>query len=120
MKRNSTGPLVGMVVCGHCGQRMYAHRHKGKKTAAATRYRCCTAMRGTGTCSSWSVREDDILPVVIDKLASEHGVSLTAETCREILQRHRCRVTCWWKPDSRPRVWVIDRVRVEFDVPKST
>ena len=119
-KGRTAGPLLGMLVCGHCNQHMYATRQKGENGAESVRYVCHNGMCGTGTCSVWSVREDDILPVVIDKLASEHGVSVTAETCREILQRHRCRVTCWWKPDSRPRVWVIDRVMVEFDMPEST
>jgi hypothetical protein len=120
MKSNSTGPLVGMVMCGHCGQTMCAHRGGGKKGSVDVRYMCHNGMCGTGTCSAWSVREDDILPLVIDKLASEHDVSVTAETCREILQRYRCRVTCWWKSDTRARRWIVNRVTVQFDVTEAT
>ena len=55
-------PLSGILVCAHCGKPMYGCHPKGRKRV----YRCSTnAKVGMGTCGTYEVREELILPYVL-------------------------------------------------------
>jgi len=62
-------PLAGVLICGHCGKPMYGCQQKGRSYRV---YRCSTpAKSGLGTCGTYEIHEDLILPYVLTMLAEE-------------------------------------------------
>lgn len=58
--------LAGILICDHCGRKMYGTRHNGIEV-----YRCKTnATHGAG-CGSYEIREDRILPGILQQLGEE-------------------------------------------------
>lgn len=66
--------LTGIVICGHCGQTMSAHRREKRDTV----YECRNAgSYGNGSgCGHWSVKELDLRVLLIDKLTEELDMRL--------------------------------------------
>ena len=61
-------PLSGVLICEACGKEMHRATPKGRKAV----YRCSSNMRhGAGTCGTWEIQEQKILPVVIQILSEE-------------------------------------------------
>ena len=59
-------PLSGILVCGHCGEKMYGCLPTGRPYRV---YRCgSNAKTGMGTCGTYEVHEEDILPIVLREL----------------------------------------------------
>jgi DNA invertase Pin-like site-specific DNA recombinase len=65
--------LTGVLVCDHCGLPMFATRVKRKNgRRSPTVYRCNGNSRfGLGTCKQYQIREDAILPFVLQTLGEE-------------------------------------------------
>lgn len=64
-------PLAGILFCSHCGKPLYGCHVKGRKYRV---YRCGTnAKSGMGTCGTYEIREERILPFVLERLQSELG-----------------------------------------------
>lgn len=63
--------LSGILVCGHCGKTLCANPNKGTKKAMIMTYGCRTAkVYGIDSgCHGWRIKEQDILPLVIHRLA---------------------------------------------------
>jgi DNA invertase Pin-like site-specific DNA recombinase len=62
-------PLTGILICDHCGKPMYGCRPTGRDYRV---YRCSTpAKSGVGTCGTYEIREELILPIVLRKLGEE-------------------------------------------------
>jgi DNA invertase Pin-like site-specific DNA recombinase len=62
--------LSGILVCDHCGLKMYGVAAHGKTTK--TVYRCTAdGSHGAGSCGCHQVREDQILPFVLRTLGEE-------------------------------------------------
>jgi len=62
-------PLSRILVCDHCGKPMYGCHPTGRKHRV---YRCSTnAKKGMGTCGTYEIREELILPKVMKMLAEE-------------------------------------------------
>lgn len=58
--------LTGVLVCDHCGRQMHGAEPKGRKRL----YRCSSPAR-TGECGHFSVREDRIIPGLLQILDEE-------------------------------------------------
>lgn len=68
--------LTGILVCDHCGKRMHGTRQiygkPGERRYTPTVYRCGTpADKGAGACRQYSVREDRVLPFILETLVRE-------------------------------------------------
>jgi site-specific DNA recombinase len=78
-------PLTGLVICGHCGARMFAIGRSGEP-----RYLWCGGRHraGRAACpdSGGGVREDQVLQLVADKLAAEY---LNPERIAEVREEIR-------------------------------
>ena len=62
-----SGTLSGVLICGHCGYRM----DKREKSRGGVYYVCSSANRRQHLgCKQWSVRENDILPILVRELLS--------------------------------------------------
>lgn len=65
--RSNSRPLIGTLYCDNCGKKMHATKARGRYE-----YRCGTNMNyGNGSCGNWAIKEDDILPVVLNTLSEE-------------------------------------------------
>jgi DNA invertase Pin-like site-specific DNA recombinase len=61
-------PLTGVLVCNHCGSKLYGVLAKNQKVE----YRCPATQRfGASVCGYHTIREDRILPFLIEQLRSE-------------------------------------------------
>ena len=61
--------LSGILICDHCGKRMYGCQPSGRQYRV---YRCSTpAKSGMGTCGAHEIREKIILPFVLQLLRSQ-------------------------------------------------
>ncbi|MGC1274353.1 MAG: recombinase family protein [Planctomycetaceae bacterium] len=57
----------GILVCDHCGSRLV-----GCKPNKKVVYRCPSySVHGIGSCNQWQVREEDILPFILETLSKE-------------------------------------------------
>jgi DNA invertase Pin-like site-specific DNA recombinase len=72
-----SSPLSGILFCGHCGYALGKHSssdHRGKRYSYFT---CSSAGKKSSTkCKQSKVREDFILPLVIDRLIVEGDMAL--------------------------------------------
>ena len=65
------GLFSSIILCGHCGYPMIKHKYEQKNGTTRIYYRCKTGSQMPGMeCRQWRVYEDDLLPVVIEKLVS--------------------------------------------------
>ncbi len=65
--------LKSILICGHCGLPLYGLRNQGDKKSRHVAYVCKNAVKygSESGCAQWKIRETDILPVIIGKLAEE-------------------------------------------------
>jgi site-specific DNA recombinase len=69
--RHRSGPLQGVLFCGHCGHALVMQRfHKRGKDYIYYRCASATARPGLG-CKQWRVEEKEMLPVIVRKLVTE-------------------------------------------------
>ncbi|MCE9608497.1 MAG: recombinase family protein [Planctomycetia bacterium] len=67
--RDGGYPLSGVLICDHCGKPMYGCQPTGRPHRV---YRCSTpAKTGVGTCGTYEIREERILPTVLKLLGEE-------------------------------------------------
>ncbi len=67
--RENGYPLAGILICDHCGKPMYGCHQKGRNYRV---YRCSTPGKsGMGTCGAYEIREERILPFVLQLLGEE-------------------------------------------------
>jgi site-specific DNA recombinase len=67
--RDNGYPLSRILICDHCGKPMYGCHPTGRKHRV---YRCSTpAKSGMGTCGTYEIREELILPYVMKVLGEE-------------------------------------------------
>lgn len=59
--------LTGVLFCDHCGRPMYGCRPSATRAIV---YRCASPSHN-GTCQNYQVREEDILPYILKRLAEE-------------------------------------------------
>jgi DNA invertase Pin-like site-specific DNA recombinase len=88
--------LAGLLVCGHCGKRMYGctNHFNGRKGRKSYRRYVCTSYNSSGpsACGSHQIREDKLVPFLIrklqqDYLAPEKLEALKAELLRQLIAR---------------------------------
>lgn len=72
--------LKGIVFCGHCGDPLYGLRNKGPKKKGHTTYVCKNAVKYGNECgcAQWTIKENEILPLIIDKLTEEIDMRVLA------------------------------------------
>lgn len=96
--RKHAFPLSGLLVCDHCGSKMYGVKvvqKRGKKTYQHVEYRCEGKTRfGKAVCGYHTVREERILPYMAQQLRDQ----LTAAH-RELL---RPKAESVFKDDEQP------------------
>ena len=72
-----SSPLSGVLVCGHCGYRLEKHSRSDRDGTKYTYFSCSSAIKRPALgCKQWRVREDFILPLVIDRLIVEVDTDL--------------------------------------------
>lgn len=62
--------LKDILFCGHCGYALYGLRNQGEKKSGFVSYVCKSAVQYGNECgcAQWTIREKDILPLIINKL----------------------------------------------------
>ncbi|CAN5746079.1 hypothetical protein BH23PLA1_BH23PLA1_18980 [soil metagenome] len=74
--RHESGPLQGVLFCGHCGYALVMQRfHKGGRDYIYYRCALATARPGLG-CKQWRVEEKEMIPVIVRKLVAEFDRSI--------------------------------------------
>jgi hypothetical protein len=67
-----SSPLSGIMYCGHCNYAMDKHSRADRDGTRYAYFSCSSAIKRPGKrCHQWRVREDEILPFVIEHLVEE-------------------------------------------------
>lgn len=104
--RQHRDPLVGLLLCGHCGQFLRRIRSQ----SGSVSYGCMNALHHGPTCGAFRSEEKVLLPAIHEKLVAETGAPSTFPD--EIHNKCR-RVICWWKRRDERR-WALDRVELRL------
>jgi DNA invertase Pin-like site-specific DNA recombinase len=77
---STSSPLTGVLICGHCGYRLEKHSRTDPQGKRYSYFSCSSALKRPALgCKQWRVREDDLLPVVIDWVYKEVGRAVLAQ-----------------------------------------
>lgn len=91
--RKTDYALAGLLRCGHCGWAMTGKRMVYRGHAAPTYYCNKYMMAGSKTCNRNGVREDMLLPVIVEKI-SEYWQNASLRQTVEAAARKKARPKC--------------------------
>jgi site-specific DNA recombinase len=75
--KTNSGPLSGLLKCGHCDYTLARRTYKGKDGIVRQKYVCESQMRRPHLgCKQWRVDENEVLPIICEQLIQSVDLEL--------------------------------------------